>query len=211
MFIEETKWIEQALAPVIAKRRLRVLDIGSSSLNYRTKIQPHIHEYIHKPLQNAGCSITYADIKQEQGIDLEIDLSATNLDERIFAVKYDLIICCNILEHVIDRDSFMSNLARFSRPGTLILLTVPNRYPKHNDPIDTMYRPDPAQLRTFVQGFVKCRVEAESVISISEKQYYLGSFGRKLDYLTLRPLRQAWRYYLNLLRWQVTCLLIRVC
>jgi SAM-dependent methyltransferase len=210
MFIEETVWIKSTLATAMTKRSLSVLDIGSSSLNFRTKVQPHIYEHIHKPLEDAGCSITYADIKQEPGVDLVIDLSAADLDEHLFATKYELIICCNILEHIADRESFMNNLIRFAGPGTLILLTVPRRYPKHNDPIDTMYRPDPTHLLKFVREFVNCEIEAQTVLTISNKQYYTRNFGRKLDYLTLRPLWHSWRYVFRLFRWQVTCLLVRI-
>jgi len=210
MFVEETLWIKNVLAEELPEGGYNILDIGSSSLEFRTKIQPHIYSNIHRPLDEQGCSITYADIKNDAGIDLVIDLSDGNLPKSLFEIKYDLVICCNILEHVVDRDVFLENLSGFVKKGGYALFTVPRRYPKHNDPIDTMYRPTSKALLEIIGKFMKIRESKQVVLSIKQKEYYIRNPGRILDYLTLKPFWYIWRYYLKSFHWQVTCVLVKV-
>lgn len=210
MFVEETLWIRDVLEKELPEGDYEILDIGSSSLEYRTKTQPHIYKNIHRPLERRGCAITYADIKNDAGIDMVIDLSADNLPESFFEKQYDLVICCNILEHVVNRGVFLKNLARFVKKGGYALFTVPRRYPKHNDPIDTMYRPTPKALLEDIENYMEIRDEKQAVLSIKQKRYYTRRPGRILDYLTLKPFWYIWRYYLGFMCWQVTCVLVNV-
>lgn len=210
MFIEETEWIRDTLDKMEQIEGKDILDIGSSSSDFRTNVQPHISKNLHEPLVARGCTITYADIKDDVGVDLVVDLSKEHLPQEIFEKKYDLILCCNILEHVVDRHLFMQNLVRFTKKDGLILFTVPYRYPKHNDPIDTMFRPDPQELLGLVSGHIKCDVKKGEVVTMGGMQYYIRHPGRILDYITLSPYWHIWRYYIKPFRWKVTCVLVEV-
>ena len=210
MFIEETLWIREALGRHLQDGPCDVLDIGSSSYEYRTKVQPHIAANVFAPLEEWGCSITFADIKEEDGIDLVLNLSVRDIDEDVFAKKYDLILCCNILEHVPDRDVFLENLSRFSKAGSLILVTVPYKYPKHNDPIDTMYRPNTRELLDLLSDHVTIAIKTKATISISDRKYYRRNPGRKLDYLLPLRFNKMWRFYIKPFRWKVSAVLVEV-
>lgn len=209
MFVEETEWIKNSLQSALPDCS-SVLDIGSSNLKFRTEIQPHITANLYQPLVDRGCRVTHADIKEDEGVDLVIDFSRTDLPDSLFGQQYDLVICCNILEHVADRDVFMTNLSRFTRQGGLLLITVPHLYPRHNDPIDTMYRPNSAELREFVDRFGRITPLKEEILAITGKQYYSRKPGRILDYITLRPYWNLWRYYYRSCRWKVACLLAEI-
>ena len=210
MFIEEARWIKGALAESSLEPPGTVLDVGSSNMEFRTVIQPHIHEFIHKPLIDCGYKLRFLDIKSDEGIDIKVDLSSSDLPEGIFNETYDLVICCNILEHVKDRDLFIRNLLRFTRRGTMLMLTVPRLYPKHNDPIDTLYRPSIDELADLIQKYVELDILLGEELVISDKSYYQKKPGRLLDYILMRQQRLYARWYLKPFRWRVTCMLIRI-
>ena len=208
MFIEEAKAIEAAIEQIGLPERARVLDIGSSDLRYRTVTQPHIERHIHKPLRDRGVTIHFLDIKDHEGVDIVADLSSTNpkISEHLDA--YDLILCCNILEHVPDRDIFIRNLLRFSHQDTYLMLTVPRAYPKHNDPIDTMYRPTVSELTQLIQCHRQCSIVSGKELTITDKQYYKFKAGRWLNRINLLTLRMLLRWHLKPLRWRVTYALL---
>jgi 2-polyprenyl-3-methyl-5-hydroxy-6-metoxy-1,4-benzoquinol methylase len=210
MFTEESFWIGETLSTFPMHSGYKVLDIGSSNLAYRTKVQPHITENIITPLEIKGCKITYLDIKDDEGVDLVLDLTSPSLPDETFVNKYDLIICCNILEHVGDPIIFMGNLTRFSKGNGHILITVPYRYFKHDDPIDMMYRPSLYDLKELCGRFVRFTVKREVALKISEKKYYIFPRGRLLDYLPYRTHQHLWRYYFKPFRWEVSGMLLQI-
>jgi SAM-dependent methyltransferase len=210
MFIEEARLVESMLATLDLPEAAAVLDIGSSDLHHRTVVQPHIDRHLHEPLRQRGAIITYLDLKNKPGVDVVLDLSDPQLPDSVFDRQYDLIICCNILEHVADRDVFVRNLFRFAADGTYLMLTVPRSYPKHDDPIDTMYRPSIRDLTDFVLGHRACSVLTARELAIADKSYYRFKAGRRLKKLTLFRLRRLLRWYIKPLRWKVTCALFAV-
>lgn len=210
MFVEEARWIMKTIEHYGPKRPGHVLDAGSSNKKYRTVTQPHIHELIHKPLLDAGHRLYFLDMKIDEGIDIVVDLTSDRLPAGIFEDQYGLVICCNILEHVRNRTLFIKNLLRFTAKGSLLLLTVPHSYPRHNDPIDTMYRPTVTELLTLVRQFKAVELLKGSELVISDKAYYQRQAGRLLDYVLLRTVRLRARWYFPFLRWRVTCALVRV-
>lgn len=208
MFREEARWIRNALSPIV-RPSMKVIDVGASSLEFRKQVQPHIHEQIHGPILERGAHITFADLKQEPGVDVVVNLAMADIPEATFANQYDLIICCNILEHVADRKVFLGNLVRFAHPGSYLLVSVPRVYPHHNDPIDTMYRPGVARLVSDIREHIGCVVLAAEELVINEKDYYVLKPGRTLDYLLLRRQRKIARWYFRSLRWRQTCVLLQ--
>ncbi len=210
MFKEEARWISKVLSEADIKPSATVLDIGASDLKFRTVTQPHIHEFIHKPLLEKGVRLNFLDIKNEAGVDIVADLTSSNLADSQFSKAFDLIICCNILEHVRDRVTFMRNVIRFSHTSSLLMVTVPLVYPKHNDPIDTMYRPTAKQLVEFVRTLTKCHVLKMEELTITDKEYYIEKPGRKLDYLLMREYRALIRWYVKPWRWKVSCALLSI-
>lgn len=212
MFVEEAEWIKARLASLPLPAGARVLDIGSSTLEYRTVHQPHITELVHRPLLARGCRLTCGDIKDGEGVDLVVDLSRRDIPADMFAEPYDLVICSNILEHIEDRATFVGNVLRFcAAPGHLyVMCTVPRTFPYHADPIDTMYRPTTAELAGFLLEHAQGGVEAEEVIRIDDWSYYDYRPGRILDYLLARSLRMRLRWHIVPLRWKVSCVLLKI-
>lgn len=205
MFVQESELLKKILDRISLKPASRILDIGSSSIEFRTVIQPHLDKNVFKPLRDKGYIIHHLDKKKEVGVDICMNLTKVMNSKKIID-KYDLILCTNILEHVENRDIFLNNLLRFADENTLILFTVPKTYFKHNDPIDTMYRPTPKQLTNWLKQYLEIEILFEDILEITEKRYY-SLKKRPFRYFPIKYPVFMWRYYIKLFRWKVTFVL----
>jgi SAM-dependent methyltransferase len=186
MFIDEARWLEQVLQSLKLLAGSKVLDIGSSTLDFRTRVQPHIDRHVFAPLRAGGVVISHLDARAEPGVDIVADI--TTLEG--VPSDFDAVICTSLLEHVVDRADTAKNICRVVKPGGVLILTVPQRYPLHYDPIDTGYRPKPEQLSELVRwsGVIERRS-----LTIRETAHYRGKRW---------PRRWLWP-------WQISCLVVR--
>ena len=152
MFDIESRWVGEKLAAYPAPQISPLLNVGSSTRDFREKAQPWTTSNIFAPLAERGVEIVHLDCRAGDGIDLCADL----LDEadfaRVRASRYRAMLCCNILEHVRDPAEFARRCAATVAPGGLIIVTVPRSYPRHGDPIDTLYRPTPDEAAALFPG-----------------------------------------------------------
>ena len=56
---------------------------------------------------------------------------------RLRSLKGKTILCSNLLEHVPSPSRMAERITGLVPPGGVLLVTVPNSYPYHPDPIDT--------------------------------------------------------------------------
>jgi SAM-dependent methyltransferase len=146
VFVDESLWIRRVLERQPFRAGVTVLDVGSSSLHFRTVVQPHIDANVFAPLRARGMTVTHVDARNEPGVDLVDDVTKLERVDR----TYDLVLCTNLLEHVTDRAGTVENLKRVVTARGLLLLTVPKRYPIHADPIDTGFRPRATELSALL-------------------------------------------------------------
>jgi SAM-dependent methyltransferase len=187
VFVDEAEWLERALNGLKLARGSKLLDIGSSTLEYRTEVQPHIERHVFAPLRERGVLVSHLDARSAPGVDIVADI--TSLDG-VAAEGFDAAICTSLLEHVVDRAETVRNMCRVLAPGGVLLLSVPLRYPLHYDPIDTGFRPTPEQLADLVPW---PDVVERFALTIRHPTHYRG----------LR-LPRRW-----LAPWQVSCLVVR--
>ena len=160
MMFEEAEWISKYIKILISnKHKIKsVIDIGSSTLEYRTKIQPYIDKLIFSPLRKKKIPIYHLDKKRGEGVDIVCStdkLSSLNK-------KFSLVICSNLLEHVKNPDKVIHDINNLVEEGGFMILTVPFKYRYHADPIDTFFRPSPEELESLVS---ENKVIAKAVIS----------------------------------------------
>jgi SAM-dependent methyltransferase len=62
--------------------------------------------------------------------------------------SFDVILCSEVLEHVIDARDVFGELSRVTRSGGKIIITTPFHYPLHGEPLD-FCRMTEYQLRQF--------------------------------------------------------------
>jgi SAM-dependent methyltransferase len=187
VFVDEAQWLQQTLARLSLPRGSRLLDIGSSTLEFRTVVQPHIERHVFAPLRAHGVAVSHLDARSAPGVDIVADI--TTLDA-VPAGEFDAAICTSLLEHVLNREHTVHNICRVLAPSGVLLLTVPLRYPLHFDPIDTGFRPTPEQLSALVPW---PEVLERSVLTIRHPLHYRGV---RLPRRWIAP-------------WQVACLVVR--
>lgn len=148
----ESQWLRDRLDPIPSTDLSPALEIGSSGLTFRTTIKPHIEEHVHAPLRRRGIKVVTADIRDEDGVDIVGDVFDAGVQDRLKRVGAKTLLLCNLFEHLDDPQSFASVCRQFVEPGGWIIVTVPHDYPYHLDPIDTMFRPSPANLHEMFPG-----------------------------------------------------------
>lgn len=176
MLFEEAEWIGKELLQ-ICNENSKVLNIGSSSLNLRTITQPHIDNFIFKPLKENNIEVTHTDIRKEKGVDISGDLTDHDFIKKLKENKYDVVLCSNLLEHLEERNMIIKAIEEILDFNGIAIVTVPYNYPYHMDPIDTMYRPNVSQLSKefktlhFIKGEI---IKGSSVVKKRhEKNYFI--------------------------------------
>jgi hypothetical protein len=123
-----------------------LLNLGSSTREFRERAKPHIEAALFGPLRAAGVAVLHSDLKQGDGIDLTGDVLDPAVRERVKAMGFKCVLISNMLEHVRDRAAVIAACEDIAGAGGLILASVPASYPYHADPLDTGYRPTGAEL-----------------------------------------------------------------
>lgn len=204
MFIDESFWIREKLAGLELPPGAEALNIGSSDEAFR-RTQPHIEENVFAPLRARGCRVVNLDIRPARPGDYSADITEKGLPARI-GRRFPLIICTSLLEHVTDRTAAFDNIAALADSGGYILLTVPGKYPRHNDPIDTMYRPTAAELAGEILRRRDAEVTAAETLDIKHPHHYY--YKSRYPFWGYRKLI-FWRRWFAWSRWRMSCALLR--
>ncbi len=152
MFEAEARWLRGALDAFPPERLSPLLNLGSSDAMFRETIQPWIEAELFRPLRAREIDIAHVDLRDAPGVDVRADLMQAIDVERLRARRPRALLCCNLLEHVTAPDLLARHSLDLLDPGGLVFVTVPYSYPHHRDPIDTMYRPSPAELARLFAG-----------------------------------------------------------
>jgi hypothetical protein len=123
-----------------------LLNLGSSTAQFRETVQPHIERELFGPLRAAGVEVVHCDLKGGDGVDVAGDVLDAEVRAKLKARRFKCLLIANLLEHVRDRAAMVSACEEIVGPGGLILATVPCSYPYHADPADSRYRPSPEAL-----------------------------------------------------------------
>jgi hypothetical protein len=152
MFETEARWLYAALDRYAPERLSPLLNLGSSTAAFREQVQPWTEQSLFRPLRDRGVEIVHVDRRDEAGIDLRADLTDPADLPRLFALRPRALLCCNLLEHVTEPDRLARHCLDILPKSGLVFVTAPFSYPYHRDPIDTMYRPSPAELEALFSG-----------------------------------------------------------
>jgi SAM-dependent methyltransferase len=209
MLYEEAQWVGKALIDKTIEGN-RILNLGSSTLYSRTKLQPHMEEFIFAPLRDKNVQVVHSDITFDEGVDLQGDFTDPTFILQLKEIQFDGIICCNLLEHLEDREPLIEVLKEIIPSKGWLLLTVPKQYPYHLDPIDTMYRPTPSELCLLFPEFEP--LLAEEVIarrqigSGNERRFHKNYFEqlRENPRLFIRLVMRIFLPFYRFQMWKIT-------
>ena len=143
---EEAEWFGRILCRIAPVELSPLLNLGSSTLEYRTIACPHIERSLMRPLINRGVQILNMDLKDAPGVDIVGNVLDRAVRSRIVSNGVKAILCNNLLEHVTDVQAMCNALAETCPPGGTLCLSVPYAFPFHPDPIDNGFRPSLSDL-----------------------------------------------------------------
>jgi SAM-dependent methyltransferase len=195
MFAAEARWIGDRLAGFPPELLSPLLNIGSSTSEFRDTVQPWMVRHIFRPLAERGVEIVHLDARDGPGIDIHADLLDDADFHRVATGRYAAVLCSNVLEHVSDPGEFARRCAALAMPGGVIVVTVPRSYPHHADPIDTLYRPTPEEAAAL---FAASSVMAAEIVDVGES--YCDEVRRR-PWLLLRHLARAPVPFLGIEKW----------
>ncbi len=218
MFLAETKWLAGFLEKLPREDLSPLLNVGSSTAELRETHQPWTEENLFAPLRARGVKIIHLDSRNGNGIDIQADIANAADLSRIRAKQARAVLCCNILEHVRDPKRVADHCVEIAGPGGYVFVTVPYSYPRHRDPIDTLYRPTPAELHTL---FPNTQMIAGEIVDAGES--YLTQV-KKRPWIILRHILRFpfpfigydnWRHSMRKPYWlfnnyKVTCAVFEV-
>jgi len=147
-----------------------LLNLGSSTKRFREIEQPWVDEIIFNPLFAKGKQVVHCDLKKEEGVDLVGNIFDKEFAEQLRCMNFKSILCSNVLEHIpsADINSFCEAIEFIAHSGTYILVSVPNIYPYHRDPIDTKFRPD---VNGVAKLFSQCQL-VKGTIHIAKETHF---------------------------------------
>jgi SAM-dependent methyltransferase len=211
------------LREILLERRAvsPLLNLGSSTRAFRETEKPHIQRELFAPLEAAGIAVVHSDLKRAEGVDVAGDILDPAVLAGLKARGFKCVLIANLLEHVRDPAAVAAACEDIVGPGGLILATVPASFPYHADPIDTGFRPSPAELAALFRRSAPLLAEEVTGRTYAEDLQARGSTAAKALAQTLlfgliawaRPKSFAaradrWRWYRR--RYRVSLSLVEV-
>jgi hypothetical protein len=214
----EAHWIAHQLAAYGREQISPLVNIGSQTREFRVRRQPHIERDIFAPLRAREIEVIHTDLKPDDGVDIAGDLFDPAVQAALQARKPRAALTSNLLEHVREPGELARAIGALVAPGGMLLVTVPRSYPYHADPIDTGFRPSPAELAALFPGFELVHGEV-----IEDETYARELFGHGLAGLkkgarslvaALRRRGEIARAYRDRLKWlwkpfSTTCVVLK--
>ena len=152
MHRNEAAWLAERLGKFDADTLSPVLDLGSSTREYREVRQPWIEERLFGPLRRRSVRVVHVDRREGEGIDIAADVLDDKDFNRLKALGARAVLCCNMMEHVPSAAELAGRCLELIPEGGHVFATVPLSYPRHNDPIDTLFRPTPDEVAALFDG-----------------------------------------------------------
>ena len=114
------------------------LDVGCGRQPFRSNLEKA--GYIYKSLDAVQ--------NPEKSIDFICQLDKALPHEIVVNIKYDFILCTEVMEHIAEWDIAFNNLAQLLKTGGILLITCPHFYFLHEVPHD-FWRATPYALQHF--------------------------------------------------------------
>lgn len=216
MLVEEARWLYRHLSTFDPDHLYPLCNIGSSTEYFRCTEQPYIDKYLFAPARKQSRKVIHVDMKPAPGVDLVGDLTDPNFLTQLAGLNIRSVMCCNVLEHVRHRELICHSILSVLRAPAYIIATVPFDFPYHEDPIDTMYRPNVSELVGLFPGTSICRAK---ILRASRFEYEMKRNYWDLSGLILRSAapfyrpRSWWRSIETLKTlargYRVTCVILR--
>jgi len=220
MLLEEAQWLGKQQRALNSDAIFPMCNLGSATEEFRRVGQPYIDQYLFRSARENGLKVVHVDMKMAPGVDLVGDLTNPaffrELGHELRDFNVRSVMCCNLLEHVTDRQAVCYGILALLRVGGYVFVSVPRKFPYHEDPIDTMFRPNVTDVVSLFPG---TSVHSAAVIRASRFRYEMRGDFNALFWLVVRLVapfyrtRNWWKAMRKLGRivvgYRVTCVILR--
>lgn len=189
MLIEESRFIK-VLIEGLPGEKLTILNFGSQKKK-RLKEQPYIYENIILPVLKKNHHLINLDLYEDEGVDIIGDIMEDDVFRKLKDLHINVLFLFNVLEHVTDIKSICARLQEIMPSGAKIFISVPHSFPRHDDPIDNLWRPSPSEIVALFPNFSVIKAE------IVEDTTYLNYLFSSVKFFTkdfIRLLMPFYRY-----------------
>lgn len=152
MLPTEARWLAERMNALDAAQFSPLLNVGSSTLQFRTQAQPYVQRDIFDPLEDRGVGVVHTDLGSGAGIHLSGDLMDVAFVDRLREHEPRSALISNLLEHVVDPGRVARAVLGVLPAGAFLFVSGPRDFPHHPDPIDNGLRPSPAELAALFPG-----------------------------------------------------------
>jgi len=190
MLKEESIWIKDALKKHFYVEDYPLLNVGSSTEEFRKVTQPEIHRNVFLPLEKEEKKVFHADIKDADGVDLVGDLNDESFREELKSLSIKSVLCSNLLEHLAKPEIICNSILEVLPSGGKLIVTLPYQFPYHKDPIDTMLRPSVEEVHNMFPG-TNC-IDSEIVKSTDD---YISALKANKKYHLIMIARWSMPFY----------------
>jgi hypothetical protein len=187
----ESQWLGQRFAAIPDADLFPLLNVGSSTADFRTRQQPYIDANIFAPMRARGGTVHHLDIKAAPGVDIVGDLLDPAFLDRVAQMKIRSALISNLFEHVTIRQQICDVVMKILPPGGYLIVSGPKDYPYHADPIDTMFRPTVEEMHAHFPGTTI--VDSAIIDSGNWRQWRPEERGRPLGRTLVRLLVPFYR------------------
>lgn len=150
---EEARWWKSCLSTISTPDLTPAINIGSSTADYRVRVNPHVDLDVFRPLVARGVDIIHVDMKAAPGVDFVGDITSPEALRKLKELRARAVFCNNSLQHVKDRARAFVALRELVVEGGYVFLSSPRAYPLVQDPFDSGYRPTVDDLVDEMEGF----------------------------------------------------------
>ncbi|MGB2297759.1 MAG: class I SAM-dependent methyltransferase [Flavobacteriaceae bacterium] len=173
-FMESEYWdkIENSTLDIInkaLKKNQNILDVGVGLGRLLNKIDVPVNKY--------GIDI---DLNQLKMVDKSINVCLSKVEDIPYKDDFfDVVVCTDVLEHVLDLNTAISNIIRCIKPGGKLIIRVP--YKENLSPyLDESYPYQYAHLRNFDENNLQLLLEKIFSMKVTEVTYcgYINEYFR---------------------------------
>ena len=149
MLLEESIWVGEKIDEIILLNSLPILNVGSSTKEYRTQRQSHIQKNIFDLIPNESKNVIHLDMKAADGVDIVGDLYDRNFLEEIKTLKVKCILFNNVLMYLDkkQRKKLSEILNEILEKDGYLIVTNSHVFPPAPDPVESYYRASPDKLQ----------------------------------------------------------------
>lgn len=153
MLKNEAAWLGAKLAELSDEQLGTILNLGSSTADFRKTKQSYVEDLVFEPLSKRAVRVVHVDLHEDPGVDIAGDIYDDAVFNKLRQLNPQSLICSNVVEHVPDRFTFVRRVQDLVPSGGYLFATAPFSFPYHPDPIDTYYRPSPRELSELFSNF----------------------------------------------------------